>query len=251
MSDAHNSTTTIPYLPGVRPLQWDFPRTPPRPYSREAFFTNPDARLRPREPLIGPQLYFTQEPKKLAVNQWNFPEINAEFLRIRSALGLHEYNLFIIPDYPNGATVRYNSKEVLIGTNFLNDLNYDGIRWVLGHELGHELGHAWRFNHQKAPHLRSALPLKRDGHVSEVEADIIAACLDGNISRTLRGMEVLNAKNDGQLHPSAENRRAYVQNTPLAQCAILSIHGDDDAWMGVPHRLPKIKPAPANKKARE
>lgn len=243
MSDAQDSTTIIPYRTGVRPLQWDFPQAkPPRPHSRDAYFTNPDLRLRPREPMIGPQLYFTQEPKKLAVNQWNFPEINAEFLRIRGALGLHEYKLYIIPDYSDGAVVRYRDKEVLIGANYLNRMSFDSVHWLLGHELGH----AWRHKNPEAPQLRSRRPLSRPGHAGESEADIVSLCMNGDQDIIMRGMKVLQRQTDGEHHPSRENRIASIRQTSLFECLAMEPH------MPTPSsRIPYRTVAPANKKARD
>lgn len=253
--DAQEQQTTIPYRKGVKPLSWPWPQQPrtappppkPEPHSRDAYFTNPDMRLRPREPSLGPILYFTPSNPRLEVTSWNFPEMHAEFMRMQTALGLSGYRLFIIPEYRSGAFVSYNPRQVNVGANFLNQMNYDGVNWVLGHELGH----AWRHANPKAPTLRSSLPLTQGTHVSEVEADIVSACLEGNVARTLNGMQILKNPIDRELHPSGAKRRQYVASTPLSQCILLDAETPDNDFMPVPYAVPKLKPSTAHKKARE
>jgi hypothetical protein len=245
--DAQNSTTIIPYRTGVRPLHWDFTRTttprttPPRPHSLEALFTNPDPRLRPRESVIGPQMYFIPLQQKLAVTQWNFPEIHEVFTQISQRLGVSDYRLSILPNHPDGAVVRYRDKEVLIGANFLNSMTFDSVHWLLGHELGH----AWRNKNPDAPQLRSARPMASASHAGEIEADIVSLCMHKDHATIMRGMKVLRRETDGAQHPSRANRIASIEQTPLYECISMLPH------IPPPGVSPYLATPKGNKKARE
>ena len=198
----------------AEPYDGPWPRAGERPNSAEAWFTNADARMRPRASLLGHQLYFLPGHDELTVTAYNFPQLHARFNDMQERAGIFPpYRLVIGRDVPGKATVQSNTRTVRVDLSILNRDDFDGFQFWLGHELGH----AWQ--HQNPSHRRIPIRDRRvaTGDQWESEADIFAYCLTNDRTSILRGMNGLS-QGGGENHAPRAARQGAVASAQPDDC---------------------------------
>lgn len=186
-----------------------WPRPGMEPFTADAWFTNPDARLRPVSPLIFrySQLHYLPGDNGLTVTPSNFPALHARFQAMQKEAGIHPaYQLVIDRKVASKASVDLQKRIVHVDLEILNRSDFEGFQFWIGHELGH----AWQHQHPN----RQRIPI-RDQRVSEQqkwdsEADIFARCLSGDLTSILRGMNGLSQDGDNTHAPRAARQGAVA-----------------------------------------
>jgi hypothetical protein len=180
----------------------------------KVYFTNLDARLRPVEPSVGPQIYFMTKGEDLKVTPYNFPELHALFEQFKRHASSEPYSLYIAEYYPNKAYIDRTKQTITISLDQLNMNSFESIQFLMGHELGH----LW---HDKHAHKHSSLPHHQAFTAEkflEVEADMFARCLSGNTQAIMRGIRMMGINQEGDTHPSTQRRLAAVIATSPYDC---------------------------------
>ncbi|MFM9889955.1 MAG: hypothetical protein ACKVOE_04815 [Rickettsiales bacterium] len=235
MSEAPKHTpSTLPLKPGVPPdhyiwpvLTRDFPPQAVAPHSAAAYFTNPDSRLRPREPYPGPRPYFTKEAPELKITPYNFPDLYADLHTMMRQANLDGYRFHIRPKVDGIAGHSHAKKIIILGADQMNVQNYESFLFEVGHELGHE----WRFTYDHAkpvpiraggfPTIRDyALHREETAKRDEVEADMISVCLLGKIQPMMHAWEVIGYRVESGNHPSTARRVEAVKAMHPSDCPV-------------------------------
>lgn len=257
MSDAQQHPSYVfPLKPGVILPHFDWPTWPPQakpkppaPHSAAAYFTNPDARLRPVEPSLGPRLYFTKEAPNLPITQYNFPTLYRDIHAMLQRAGLGHYNLFIREDYRGTAGSNVQTKLIILSAKQMSTQTYESMLY----EVGHEIGHQWRHTHDKEKpipirggnfihfrdyknHLQDTA--KRD----EAEADLMGFCLLGSAEPMRKAWEVLGFHRETGTHPSTTRRLAAVEAASPYDCFHFGLHS-----LLVPPVTPRVPKAAQQK----
>ena len=226
MSPPNDQQWHPPFLPGVSPKPdlWAW-HVKPTPHSAGVYFTNADARLRPRESFIGPQLYFLDDTSRLEITPYNFPELYADLKRMERHADVHGYRFYILPVVANIARHIPSERAIILSAQQMSAQKYeDFLFWA-----GHEIGHAWRFAHDRAKPVpihggnfinhrdytnQKVDTAKRD----EVEADLAAACLLGSIQPALNAFENFRKYGESSEYPSTERRIAALKAMSPFDC---------------------------------
>lgn len=212
------------------PYNGPWPKPDAAPFSADAYFTNPDPRLRPRHLIVptSSPMYFRDGEDKVEVTKSNFPQLHSLFTQMQWKAGIKEpYRLFIGRDVPSKASILKHGdrREIKVDLSILNRSDWSSFQFWMSHELGH----AWQYAN---PEPR--VPI-RDTRVEpqqryEVSADIFAMCLATDRPGILRGMNGLSNFNS-EHHPARDVRQNSVKIATNGDCATFGL------WPNVPPLL--------------
>lgn len=188
----------------------------------DALFTNPDARLRPRNLLEG--YAFTRQkidqkitlvPISYRLSADAFPELHTRLMQMQHRASITSIEVAI---YPDSARISHTDGLIKIGLHALNRMTFDEMEAALAHEFGH----AWRAAHPKAigPAIRH--PNVAPHQLAESEADIFARCLTNNSTQTANMLARLEPPRD-IYHPRPNIRAAVVRNSTPADCVAFNL----------------------------
>lgn len=215
----------------LMPYDGPWPRPGAAPFSADAYFTNPDARLRPKQPLLAlanAPLYFRDGQDKVEVTPFNFPALHTQFTLMQWKAGLTEpYKLYIGRDVPSKASILKHGdrREIKLDLGILNRSDWSSVQFWLGHELGH----AWQYANPE-PRIPMRDPRVEPKQQYEVSADIFSMCLATDRGGILRGMSRLSVHNS-ESHPGREIRQDSVKAATHGDCQIFGL------WPPVPPLL--------------
>lgn len=209
---------TIPYRRGYTPLQWPryhgpWPRPNMPPYSRDAWFTNLDERLRPNPTIFGDKLYFLpNQPDRIEVTHFNFPALHKLFQDLVARADVAPMQLYILREFGNKGYISGNT--VGISLDQLNVNDFESLQFLLGHEIGHkwQRKHAGRGNYTQRE--QGIAPAKK----WEAEADQFALCVSRLPARDIaRGIDNMGPSG-GPIHPSNDLRISALYKMQMGDC---------------------------------
>jgi Peptidase family M48 len=175
-------------------------------------FYNEDSRLRPRidtVPNIPPS-----GPREYLVNEKNYPDLHMAFEQMQRDAGISGYSLLILGDEFGSAGGNWDRHAIGIGIHMINDMKFDEVVAVLGHELGH----IYRHQHPDAPFVGLPTPGLSSKREAEIEADRLGACLVGEKEATIGAL----LHGGVAMDPGLPNnlRIDEVSSFPLANCPV-------------------------------
>ena len=175
-------------------------------------FYNEDERLRPTVDTV-PNIPATG-PREYLVSEENYPDLYRAFEQMQHEAGISGYQLLILGDEFGSAGGNWDRKAIGIGIHMVNDMKFDEVVAIMGHELGH----IYRHQHPDAPFVGLPTPGLSSKREEEIEADRLGACLVGAKEATIGALRHSGVAMD----PGLPNdlRIEEVASFTLANCPV-------------------------------